>query len=253
MSVAAAIPGGGNPTLNDPPARASKRPLWIVFWIFPGFFGMFGVVFVLLLRVIPPPRPDVGYGYMTHFFETHHTTIRIGLGVLCLVFGGHAIANGFVTYHMKRMSSGPTFAYVYMGGLAIGSIPGMLLVAFCFGAATMRPDREPRIIGLLYDLGMLSFQGSLGCFATAYLAFAIAILVDKNGIFPKWLAYLTIWQIVTEVIATQMWQQTSGAFAWNGSIAFWLAVIVFGVWLNCQILAVKTATDEHLAGTRPPD
>ena len=65
---------------------------------------------------------------------------------------------------MKRMSSGPTLAYVFMGGLAIGTIPGMLLVAFCFGAATMQPDREPRIIGLLYDLGMLSFQGSLGLF-----------------------------------------------------------------------------------------
>ena len=252
MSVSATVPVGGEPTLTDSPPP-SKRALWIVFWIFPGFFGLFGVVFVLLLRIIPPPRPDVGYEYMTHFFETHHTTIRIGLGLLCLVFGGHAVANGFVTYHMKRMSSGPTFAYVYMGGLAIGTIPGMLLVAFCFSAATMRPDREPRIIGLLYDLGMLSFQGSLGCFATAYLAFAIAILVDKNGIFPKWLAYLTIWQIVTEVIATQMWQQTSGPFAWNGSIAFWLAVIVFGVWLNCQGLMLKKATDEHPAGTRPPE
>ena len=90
-------------------------------------------------------------------------------------------------------------------------------------------------------------------FATAYLAFAIAILVDKNNIFPKWLAYLTIWQIVTEVIATQLWQQTSGPFAWNGSIAFWLAVIVFGVWLNCQGLMLKKATDEHPAGARPPD
>ena len=253
MSVSATVPVGGEPTLTDSQPPPSKRALWIVFWIFPGFFGLFGVVFVLLLRIIPPPRPDVGYEYMTHFFETHHTTIRIGLGLLCLVFGGHAVANGFVTYHMKRMSSGPTFAYVYMGGLAIGTIPGMLLVAFCFGAATMRPDREPRIIGLLYDLGMLSFQGSLGCFATAYLAFAIAILVDKNKIFPKWLAYLTIWQIVTEVIATQMWQQTSGPFAWNGSIAFWLAVIVFGVWLNCQGLMLKKATDDHPAGTRPPD
>lgn len=40
---------------------------------------------------------------------------------------------------MKPMSSGPTFAYVYMGGLAIGTLPGMLLVAVCWGAAAMRP------------------------------------------------------------------------------------------------------------------
>lgn len=244
MSVPAPVSDGPSRTRDVGPAR-DKRSLSIVLWIFPGFFGLFGVVFVLLLRVIPPPRPDVGYEYITHYFDTHRTTILVGLGLLCLIFGGHAVANGFVTYHMRRMSSGPTFAYVYMAGLAVGTLPGMLLVAVCWGAAAMRPDREPRIIALLYDLGMLSFNGSLGCFAVAYLAFAIAILVDKNNVFPKWLAYLTVWQIVTEVIATQMWQQTSGPFAWNGSIAFWLAVIVFGAWLNCQFLMLKKATDEH--------
>jgi hypothetical protein len=242
VSVSAAIPGSD---VTDPQGHVSKRALWIVFSIFPAFFGLFGVVFVVLLRIIPPPRPDVDQAYITAYFDAHRSTILIGLCLLCVIFGGHAVANGFVTYHMKRMSSGPVFAYVYMGGLAIGTLPGMLLVAVCWGAAAMRPDREPRIVALLYDLGMLSFNGSLGCFATAYLAFAIAILVDKNDIFPKWLAYLTIWQIVTEVIATQMWQQTSGPFAWNGSIAFWLAVIVFGVWLNCQGLMLKKATDKH--------
>ncbi|KUI44167.1 hypothetical protein AU197_02710 [Mycobacterium sp. IS-1590] len=240
----APVSDGPSRTRDAGPAR-DKRSLSIVLWIFPGFFGLFGVVFVLLLRVIPPPRPDVGYEYITQYFDTHRTTILVGLGLLCLIFGGHAVANGFVTYHMRRMSSGPTFAYLYMAGLAVGTLPGMLLVAVCWGAAAMRPDREPRIIALLYDLGMLSFNGSLGCFAVAYLAFAIAILVDKNHIFPKWLAYLTVWQIITEVIATQMWQQTSGPFAWNGSIAFWLAVIVFGAWLNCQFLMLKKATDEH--------
>jgi hypothetical protein len=253
MSVSEVTPGEERAMAEDSAAPASKRDLNIVFWIFPVFFGVFGVVFVLLLRVIPPPRPDVGYEYMLSFFEAHHTTIRIGVAVLCLVMGGAAVANGYVAYQMKRMSSGPTFAYVYMGGMAVGTLPGLLLVAVCFLAATMRPDRQPRIVGLLYDLGMLSFNGSLGCFATAYLAFALAILLDKNAIFPKWLAYASIWQIVTEVIATQMWVFQSGPFSWNGSIAFWLAVLVFGFWLNCQGLLLKKATDRQPAGTRPPD
>lgn len=229
-------------------ARAGKRDLWIVFWIFPAFFAVFGVIFVLLLRVIPPPRPDVGYGYMVEFFSAHGATIRIGVALLCLVTGGAAIANGYVAYQMTRMSSGSAFAYAYMGGMAVGTLPGCLLVAVCFLAASFR-HREPRVVGLLYDLGMLSFQGSLGCFSTAYLAFALGILFDSSGIFPKWLAYLSIWQIVTEVIATQMWVLDSGPFAWNGSIAFWVAVIVFGVWLNCQGLLLKKATDRQPSGT----
>ena len=235
------------------PASASKRDLWVVFWIFPAFFGLFGVIFVLLGRVIPPPRPDITTAQKVEWFHAHATTIQIGFAAVCVVFGGAAIANGYVSYQMKRMSSGPTFAYAYMGAMAVGTVPGLLLVAICFLAATFRADRQPRLVGMLYDLGMLSFNGSLGCFSTAYLAFAIAILYDRNRIFPKWLAYLSIWQIVTEFIATQMWVARAGAFAWNGSIAFWLAVIVFGLWLNCQLLMLKKATDNQPAGSRPSD
>ncbi len=95
---------------------------------------------------------------------------------------------------------------------------------------------------MLYDLGMLSYNGSLGCFSVAYLVFAIAILYDKNEIFPKWFAYVSVWQIVTEVIATQMFVSYSGPFAWNGSVAFWLAVVVFSVWLGALIVLLRKAT-----------
>jgi hypothetical protein len=253
MSVSELTPDDEKAASVDTVAPTSKRDLNIVFWIFPAFFGVFGIVFVPLLRVIPPPRPDASYDGMIAFFEAHQTTIRIGLVLLCLCFGGAAVANGYVAYQMKRMTSGPVFAYVYMGGMAVGVLPGMLLVAFCFNVASTRLDSSPRIFGLLYDLGMLSFNGQLGCFSTAYLAFAIAILLDRNKIFPKWLAYLTIWQIVTEVLATMMWVMPSGPFAWNGSIGFWLATAIFGIWLNCQGLMLKKATDEQPAGTRPPD
>jgi hypothetical protein len=243
----------GDESVESGLPAASKRDLWIVFWIFPAFFGLFGVIFVFLGRVIPPPRPDITTDQKVQWFAAHAATIQIGFAAVCVIFGGAAIANGYVAYQMKRMSSGPTFAYAYMGGMAVGTLPGLLLVAICFLAATFRPDRQPRITGMLYDLGMLSFNGSLGCFSTAYLAFAIAILYDKNQIFPKWLAYASIWQIVTEVIATQMWVLRAGAFAWNGSIAFWIAVLIFGFWLNCQGLMLKLATDRQPAGSRPAD
>jgi hypothetical protein len=243
----------GDESVESGLPAASKRDLWIVFWIFPAFFGLFGVIFVFLGRVIPPPRPDITTDQKVQWFAAHSATIQIGFAAVCVIFGGAAIANGYVAYQMKRMSSGPTFAYAYMGGMAVGTLPGLLLVAICFLAATFRPDRQPRITGMLYDLGMLSFNGSLGCFSTAYLAFAIAILYDKNQIFPKWLAYASIWQIVTEVIATQMWVLRAGAFAWNGSIAFWIAVLIFGFWLNCQGLMLKLATDRQPAGSRPAD
>lgn len=85
---------------------------------------------------------------------------------------------------MKRMSVGSVFAYGYIGGMGVGAVPGFLLVTVCFLTAAFRPpDRDPELISLLYDLGMLSYNGSLGCFSVAYLVLAVAILYDRNDIF----------------------------------------------------------------------
>ena len=33
----------------------------------------------------------------------------------------------------------------------------------------------------------------------------------------------------------------SGPFAWNGSISFWVAVVVFSVWLGALIVILRNA------------
>jgi hypothetical protein len=219
-----------------------KPDVRLMTWFFPAWYSVFGVIICLLARVTPPPRPDVSDGEKVEFFATHGLTIQIGFCLLLILLGGAAMTNGLVAYHMKRMSVGSVFAYGYIGGMAVGALPGFLLVAVCFLTATFRTDREPELVGLLYDLGLLSYNGSLGCFTAAYLVLAIAILYDKNGIMPKWFAYVTVWQIITEVIATQMFVFEAGPFAWNGSIAFWWAVVVFSVWLVALIFVLRQAT-----------
>ena len=106
-------------------------------------------------------------------------------------------------------------------------------------------------MALLYDLGLLSYVGSLGCFTTAWIAFAIAILYDRNQIFPKWFAYVTVWQIVTEVMAIPVFISKAGPFAWNGSIAFWEGTVIFGIWISCLIVLLKKANELQPADEAP--
>ncbi|MCV7282125.1 hypothetical protein H7J88_21070 [Mycolicibacterium flavescens] len=228
----------------DPTGEAAggKRDVRWVCWFFPTWYAVFGVIICVLARVTPPPRPDVSAADKVNFFAENGLTIQIGFCLLLILLGGAAVTNGLVAYHIKRMSVGSVFAYGYIGGMGVGALPGFLLVAVCFLTAAFRADRDPEIVSMLYDLGMLSYNGSLGCFSAAYLVFAIAILYDKNEIFPKWFAYVTIWQIVTEVIATQMFVFYSGPFAWNGSLAFWWSVVVFTVWLGALIMLLRRAT-----------
>lgn len=225
----------------SPTSDGGKRDVRWMTWFFPAWYSVFGVIICLLTRVTPPPRPDVTAADKVAFFTQHHLTIQIGFTVLLILLGGAAMTNGLVVYQMKRMSVGSVFAYGYLGGMAVGALPGFLLVTVCFLTAAFRPDRDPELISLLYDLGMLSYNGSLGCFSAAYLVLAIAILYDRNNIFPRWFAYVSIWQIITEVIATQMFVFPSGPFAWNGSIAFWWAVVVFSIWLVALIMLLRKA------------
>lgn len=238
---------------TDSPAPVGKRDVWLVFWIVPAFYTAFGVIFFALVRVMPPPRPDVTATGMVDFFHAHATTIKIGFVFLILVVGGAGIANGIVAYHMKRMTVGSTMAYTYLGAMGVGALPGCLLVSFCFLTAVYRPGRDPQLLALLYDLGLLSYVGSLGCFSTAYFAFAVAILYDRNNIFPKWLAYVSIWQIVTEIMAVPVFVFHAGPFAWNGSISFWMGAVVFGCWLMCVIAFLKKATERQPLDEPPLD
>jgi len=154
---------------------------------------------------------------------------------------------------MKRMTVGSVMAYIYLGSMSVGALPGCLLVAFSFLTAVYRPGRDPQILAMLYDLGLLSYVGSLGCFSTAYFAFAVAILYDKNEIFPKWLAYVNVWQIVTEILTVAVFVSKAGPFAWNGANSFWLGTVIFGVWLVCVIVFLKKANELQPADEPPLD
>lgn len=227
--------------------------LRICFWVLPVFYSLFGLIFVPLSRVMPPPRPDVTADQMVHFLHQHAVTIQIGFALLMIIIGFAGVTNGIVVYEIKRMSVSPTFAYAYLGTLAVGALPGALTAAISFLTAVFRPDRDPQIVALLYDLTFLSFVGSLGCFSASYLVFAIAVLMDSNEIFPKWMAYVAVWQIVTELLAAPVFIFKSGPLAWNGSISFWMGTAIFVVWQVCLILLLKVAVERQPLGEQVQD
>ena len=202
-----------------------KIDQWIAWWTIPIFYNLFGLIFVVLTRVMPPPRPDITDAQIVEFFEVHSLAIRIGFAMLMFFIGFASVANGLIALQIKRMSVSPVFAYAY--------------IAFVAGA--LRPDRDPQIMVMLYDWCLLSYVGSLGCFCTQNMVLALAIFLDKNDILPKWLAYMSIWMIVTELLAGPVFVFHSGPLAWNGSISFWMGTAVFVLWEICIIRLLYSA------------
>lgn len=225
-----------------------NRDNWICWWVMPFFYTIFGIVFVPLTRVMPPQSPTKSDAGIVSFFNVHRTGIQIGFVLLLIFISGAGICGGLVAYQMKRMSVNPVFSYAYIATLAVGGVPGCLFGAFSFLVAAFRPDRDVHLQVLLYDTTFLTFVGSLGCFATNYLVLSIAILLDKNNVYPRWLAYVGIWQIVTEVIAIPCFIYRTGPFAWNGALAFYEGTLIFGVFLGALIMTTKKAIEAQPAG-----
>ena len=128
-----------------------------------------------------------------------------------------------------------------------------MLPAFAFLAAAFRPDRPPQIAVLLYDWCLLSYVGSLGCFVASQSVLAIAIFQDRNGILPKWIAYMSIWMIVTELLAAPVFIFKSVPVAWNGSISFYVGTAVFVVWEACFISILYSAVRNQPSDEKIPD
>jgi hypothetical protein len=207
-----------------------KVELWFAWYTMVFFYNLFGVVFVGLTRVMPPPKPWWDTPRVLQWFNENHDGLLIGFGICFLVAGLTAAANGLIGYSMRRMSVSRAFTYSYIGLYSLSAIPGMLVTAILLSVAAMRPDRSPELIHALYEAGFMCFVGTMGIFLIGTLVWMIAILIDQNRVFPKWFAYLNICNLLTEVVVAPAWIMKSGPFAWNGAITFWIDTMVFVVY-----------------------
>lgn len=85
--------------------RRPKIDQWICWWTIPVFYNIFGLIFVVLTRVMPPPRPDVGPDQIVAFFTEHSLSIRIGFGLLMIFIGITGFANGLIAFQIKSVTS----------------------------------------------------------------------------------------------------------------------------------------------------
>lgn len=200
----------------------------ICFWSVPAFYTLFGIVFVPLSWMMPPRSPSSELPQIVEFMQSDN--LLIATTILILSIGLATVANACYAVQIKRMSVSPAFLITFLMGSIAGCIVGCLFPMFCFGLGAFRPEYDPEILAMLYDFGYLSFIGSLGCFCVMWSTLGLAIILDKNGILPKWLGYYTVWQYMTELFAATVWLTKTGPFAWDGLMAFWFNMVLYVPW-----------------------
>jgi hypothetical protein len=228
-----------------------KRELWLAWYVTVAFYGLYSVVFFALSRTQPPGRPWLDPNETVGWFADRHWGLPIGFGLIFVLGGFSAVALALITYSIRRMSVSPVFAFSYLILYAIAAIPGFLFICVAMTAGVMRPDRNPSMTQWLYDLGFLSFVGTMGVFLIGSLIWMIAILLDRNGVFPKWFGYLNLVNALTEVVIAPSWIFQRGVLAYNGAIGFWVNVPVFGLYTVVFIVLLRSFIQRDDLGTGP--
>ena len=204
-----------------------KLEMWFAWWVIIAFYNVFTIAFFVLSRTQPPPKAWWLLPHIVQWFNHNHAGILIGFAMIFLIAGFSLTANALIAYSMRRMSVSPVFAYSYLIIYSLAGIPGMLLTCIALTVGAMRPDRDPRLIGLLYDMGFLSFSGTMGIFLIGSLVWGVAILIDNNRVLPKWFGYLNLCNALTEVVVAPCCMFKSGPLAWDSVIAWYINMVVF--------------------------
>lgn len=230
-------------------ATQPKRELWLAWWTLVVFYNLFVLVFFVLTRTQPPPDPSWDTPRIVRWFQDNHLGILIGFAIMFVIAGMTTMSNALIAYSMRRMSVSSAFAYSYLVLYSLSAIPGMMLMCIVLTAGAMRPNRDPELIGWLYDFGFLSFIGTMGVFLIGSLVWMLAILIDKNQVFPKWFGYLNLCNALTEIVVSPAWIFRRGVLAWNGQIAWWLDMVVFGIYTGVFIVLLRRMIQRENFGT----
>jgi hypothetical protein len=231
-----------------------KRELWLAWWTLVVFYNLFFPMFFVVAQVQPPPQPTWDLATQVHWFNERHLGIPVGFGIIFAITGMTAVNNALIAYSMRRMSVSRIFGYSYLLIYSLSAIPGLLLLCIALIVGTLRPERDPKVLGWLYDFAFLSFDGTMGVFLIGSLLWMVAILIDRNRVFPKWFGYLNLCNALTEVVVAPCWIFQHGVLAWNGQIAWWLDMVVFGVYQVTFVVMLFKMVRREDFGTGPlPD
>jgi hypothetical protein len=231
-----------------------KRELWFAWIGTVVFYNFFTVSFFVLSHTQPPANPALDARGAAQWFHHNHYGIIVGFAIIFAVTGLTTPQNALIAYSMRRMTVSRAYGYCYLIMYSLSAVPGMLLLCITLTVGAMRPDRDPELQQWLFDLGFLSYVGTMGVFLIGSLVWMIAILIDQNRVFPKWFGYLNLCNALTEVVVSPAWIFHKGVFAWNGVIAWWINMVVFGIYTGVFLTLLMQMIQREDFGTGPlPD
>jgi hypothetical protein len=203
--------------------------LLIAFLTFPGFF--------------PPMSPTMSAQQVADFYREHASETRFSMvtfnifGIMLLPF------YSVIVVQMQRMSTpSKVLGYCYLTA-AVSGATVFAMADIMWLLAAFRPDRNPELVQLLNDMAWMIFVAPVGMIFVQNLCLAFAVFLDsgERPILPRWVAPFSL--VIAAAIAPAAGASvvTTGPFAWNGAVSFWLRLVALSLYVAVMFVVLRTA------------
>lgn len=196
----------------------------------------------LIAGMLPLPLgPGESTDDIVAFFVDDANRVRAGFVISSIGVVLMLPMLALISLHLYRMDrANPLLAFLQLitaaATMVINMFPQMI-----FAIAAFRTDRDPGDIVLLNDMAWLMLFTGIAPFIVQNVAIGVAILRDRTGTFPRWVAWLNFFVAFSFLPDVLAYFFKTGPFAWNGIFVFWLALTTYSVFLVVMSVVCRGA------------
>jgi hypothetical protein len=209
--------------------------------------------FLLLAGYLPPPHASDSAARIAHFYASNTTAIRAGLVIGFCGWTPWAALTAAIAVQLARVQPRRPVLAVLQLVVGVAGLVFLLMSMMILLTASFRPGRSPEITQALHDLGWITLFITVPAFSTQALVIGIATLREDPPVqvYPRWTGYLNIWVALLFVPALLIPFFKTGAFSYQGAAVYWLAFIVFFIWILVMVWAIRRAALQEAAESHP--
>lgn len=210
-------------------------------WAGPVFAVTFCIGLWFVGQFVPPHNPLATAEDIARFYQAHPVRIMIGLLITMFSATFWIPWSAALAAQMRRMEGRMSVLAETQMGCGVAVPVFIILPVMVWATAAFRPERNPELLLFFNDFAFLQFVGVVAPAYFQITSVGVATLFDKAAqpVFPRWVGYYSIWFALSTLTGGACFFFKVGPFAWNGVIAFWMPLILYGFWLAIMFWQIR--------------
>lgn len=214
--------------------EASSRHQLFAAWCAPIFTVLTIVGWLWIAHFLFPAAASLTAEETAAFYVLHQDGVVLGCSIFLFACCFLIIVSVQLGLQLARIEGGlPLWSIVQViGGAAIAVI--VILDCSFWISAAYRPGAHPDVVVAMNDAAWLGFLLAWPVLSMQMIAAAIVTLADPRPVplAPRWAGWASIAGAVLLATAGGPAFTHEGAFAFHGTLGFYLPMVIWGVWLD---------------------